>query len=121
MFPRTVRQASSVGSWKTNPMDLLRCDSAGGFPSINTVPDAGSSRPPIALSSVVFPPPLGPDYGEELAPSDIEVDAGQRGERPAFRVEHVGDAPDLDMWCAVHRAARPSVDSPYDTIAPRRF
>ena len=58
MFSRTLRQASSVAVWKTNPMSLR--GPSIEFPPSSISPCVFRSRPASNLNNVLLPQPLGP-------------------------------------------------------------
>ena len=58
-FSITVHQGNSAFSWNTKAMSR-GSGPRTGLPPTSTVPVVGVSRPPIMLSSVLLPQPLGP-------------------------------------------------------------
>ena len=59
----------------------------------------------MARSSVVLPQPDGPMKRDELAARDLEVDVGQRLDRPVAGLEAQRQAADLDHRVADRRLA----------------
>src|SRR3989304_2639119 len=110
-------QGSRRSSWKTTPTwRPCPCSATTGLPSSRTVPRVAGSRPPMILSSVVFPHPFGPSRQTNSPASTLKETLSMIGIRKSF------PTPATTSFTAIERgellAPAQPVDVPHLEEAP---
>ena len=100
-FSSTVFQGNSAFSWNTKAMSC-GIGPRTGLPATSTAPPVGVIRPPMTLSSVLLPQPLGPIRQSSSPRGDVERRVGERAHelRLARLAELVRDVFDADRGVA---------------------